>query len=77
MTTTTVDIGKTPMQLSELLTLTQNGTEVIIAQGDHALARLIPATASSSRTGNLNPGSISISEDFDAPLSDEFWMGEE
>ena len=76
MTTTTVDIGKTPIQLSELLTLTQKGTEVIIAQGDHTLARLIPEKPL-SRTGNLNPGSISVSEDFDEPLSDEFWMGEE
>lgn len=77
MATTTIDIGKTPMQLADLLSLTLQGTEVIIARGDQTLARLVPVTPQKPRIGNLNPGSISTTEDFDAPLPDDFWMGEE
>ncbi len=77
MTTTTVDIAKTPTQLADLLSLALTGTEVIIARGDKALARLVPVAQHNQRIGNLNPGSIETSEDFDAPLPDEFWMGTE
>ena len=41
------------------------------------LARLVPLDQPRPRVGNLNPGSISTSDDFDAPLSDEFWAGTE
>jgi antitoxin (DNA-binding transcriptional repressor) of toxin-antitoxin stability system len=77
MATTTIDIGKTPPQLIELLSLTSQGTEVIIARGGQALARLVPMATPKARTGNLNPGSISTTEDFDDPLPDEFWTGTE
>lgn len=77
MATTTVDIGKTPTQLADLLSLSSQGTEVIIAKDDQVLARLVPVVQQKSRIGNLNPGSISTTEDFAAPLPDEFWMGED
>ena len=77
MATTTIDIGKTPTQLADLLFLTSQGTEVIIAQGDKALARLVPVAQQKARVGNLNPGSISTTDDFDVPLPDEFWTGDE
>lgn len=75
MATTTVDIIKTPTQLDDLLSLVVAGTEVIIARDNKMLARMVPATPQYQRVGNLNPGSIETSDDFDAPLSDEFWMG--
>ena len=77
MATTTIDIGKTPIQLADLLRLTSQGTEVIIARDEETLARLVPVAKQTLRVGNLNPGSISTTEDFDAPLPDDFWMGEE
>jgi antitoxin (DNA-binding transcriptional repressor) of toxin-antitoxin stability system len=77
MTTTTIDIGKTPAQLSDLLSLALTGTEVIIAEGDKTLARLVPFVQQKQRIGNLNPDSIITSDDFDAPLPDEFWTGTE
>lgn len=75
MTTTTIDIVKTPTQLADLLSLALQGTEVIIARGDKSLARLVPISQPKSRIGNLNPGSILTTDDFDDPLPDEFWMG--
>ena len=70
MSTTTVDIRATPMPLAELLALAAEGTEVIIAEGDETLARLVPMTNGDKGIGNLNPGSISTSDDFDAPLNE-------
>jgi predicted DNA-binding antitoxin AbrB/MazE fold protein len=35
------------------------------------------ATAPQKRVLGLRPGSIWISDDFDDPLPDSFWMGEE
>lgn len=77
MPTTTVDIGKTPTELADLLSLTLQGTEVIIAKDDQELARLVPVVQRKPRIGNLNPGSISITSDFDDPLPDDFWLGSE
>lgn len=37
----------------------------------------IAPTAASPRIAGLNRGRIWVSEDFDAPLPDEFWLGEE
>ena len=77
MSTTTIDIEKTPTQLADLLSLALAGTEVIIAEGGKTLARLVPVAQMGQRIGNLNPDSISTSDDFDAPLPDEFWIGTE
>lgn len=77
MPTTTIDIEKTPTQLADLLSLALQGTEVIIANGDQTIARLVPVTQQKPRIGNLNPGSISTTEDFDAPLPDELWTANE
>jgi antitoxin (DNA-binding transcriptional repressor) of toxin-antitoxin stability system len=73
--TTTVDIEETPKELVELLALASEGNEVIIAQGNRPVARLLPGQAPGRRIGNLNPGSITTYEDFDAPLPDDFWTG--
>ena len=70
MPTTTVDIGRTPTQLADLLSLALTGTEVIIAEGGKTLALLVPVAQQNQRIGNLNPGSIETSDDFDAPLPD-------
>lgn len=77
MATTTVDIGKTPTQLADLLSLALQGTEVIIEKDDQTLARLVPVAQTQPRVANLNPNSIGTTEDFDAPLPDEFWTGSE
>lgn len=73
---TTIDIRKAQPQLTELLQLTSAGDEVLIVEGDRHLARLIPAaTPPAKRVAGLHRGAIWISEDFDEPLPDEFWLG--
>ncbi|MDQ2731614.1 MAG: toxin-antitoxin (TA) system antitoxin [Armatimonadota bacterium] len=77
MITVTVDIAKTPAQLSDLLALVSTGAEVIIAEGDRTLALLAPFAEQQERIGNLHPGAIVTTDDFDDPLPDEFWLGKD
>ena len=76
--TTTLDINQA--QISQLLELAGSGQEVILARGDKPLLRVtaIEATpAPKKRIGNLHKGLVDISDDFDDPLPDSFWLGEE
>jgi len=76
MITKTVDIHEAQKQLSELVSLALEGNEVIIAEGDKPLARLVPVASSyQPRVAGLNRGQIWVSEDFAEPLPEEFWTG--
>ncbi len=76
--TRTVNVEEAKKQLPDLLALALAGNEVIITEAGKPLARLVPmATANKKRSAGLNRGKIWVSEDFDAPLPDEFWVGQE
>jgi prevent-host-death family protein len=77
MTTKTVNIHEAKTQLSALLAAVQAGDEVIIAKANKPVARLVPIEAKpKKRTFGLHKGNVLyISDDFDAPLADEFWPG--
>jgi antitoxin (DNA-binding transcriptional repressor) of toxin-antitoxin stability system len=74
----TIDIRDGQPQLSDLLDLMAAGDEVLIVEGDRQLARLVPVPQDKKeRVPDLTPGAIWISDDFDDPLPDEFWLGSE
>ncbi|MFH1859567.1 MAG: toxin-antitoxin (TA) system antitoxin [bacterium] len=79
MTTKTVNVHDAQTKLHELLSLALEGNEVIIAEDNRLMARLVPLFPFSvplkSRIAGLNKGKIWVSKDFDEPLSDEFWTG--
>jgi antitoxin (DNA-binding transcriptional repressor) of toxin-antitoxin stability system len=76
MSSKTVDIHDTQTSLSELVSLALEGNEVIIAEDDKPLARLIPISESKHlRIAGLNRGEIWTSEDFDEPMPESFWIG--
>lgn len=77
MSTKTIDISDAQAQLNELLTLTMQGTEIIFARGKTPLARLVPIAPKSTkpRIAGLHQGTIVMSDDFDEPLPDDFWLG--
>lgn len=79
MVTKTIDVIEAQNQLNELLTLALQGAEIILARDDMPLARLVPVgnLASTPRVAGLNQGSIVMSEDFDEPLPENFWLGTE
>ena len=77
MSTQTINIRKTHTQWSDLLSLVMQGTEIVFAKDNKPLARLIPIsqTASQARVAGLHEGKIWISDDFDEPLPNSFWLG--
>ncbi|WP_119065428.1 type II toxin-antitoxin system Phd/YefM family antitoxin [Aggregatilinea lenta] len=68
-----IEVQEAEANLKELLDLVREGTEIVLMDGDKPLARLAPASVG-KRIPGLHPGGW-ISEDFDAPLPDEFWLG--
>ena len=76
MSTKTVDISEAKDQLPELVSLVLQGNEIIISEGNKPLARIVPVTESKqTRVAGLNRGKVWVSEDFDEPLSEDFWTG--
>ena len=79
MPTKTVEVKQTQTYLKELLSLVVKGSEIILTQGNTPIARLVPITAAPTmpRVAGLHLGAIWMSDDFDEPLPDEFWLGKE
>jgi antitoxin (DNA-binding transcriptional repressor) of toxin-antitoxin stability system len=77
MTTTTLDISKLHLSLDEVLALVRKGAAVLFTEGSVPLARLVPLAASETgRIPGLHSGSMEAADDFDAPLPDDFWLGQ-
>lgn len=77
MLTKTVEVCEAQTRLEEVLSWVTTGKEVILTKGDTYIARLVPIEVSAKpRLPGLHAGAIWTSDDFDAPLIDEFWMGE-
>jgi plasmid stability protein len=52
--------------------------EALLQQKVRQMLSTTPATPTAApRVAGLNRGQIWVSEDFDAPLPDEFWLGQE
>lgn len=76
MPTKTVDILEEQPSLSELLAMSMAGNDVIIAEGNRPLARLVRVNQQTAkRIPGLHSGAIWTSDDFDEPLPDQFWIG--
>ena len=79
MPTKTIEVQQTQKYLKELLALVVKGTEIILTQGNTPIARLVPIAVSpvTPRVSGLHLGAIWMGGDFDEPLPDEFWLGDE
>ena len=79
MTTKTVSVKDAQAQFLELLDLVSMGNRVVIEKDEEPLAEIvgISTTKKEKRVAGLNRGSAWVSDDFDAPLPDEFWLGEQ
>lgn len=77
MTTMTVTVQDAQQRLLELLSAVSNGSTIIIEKDKKPFARLVGMRAAhknKKRTAGLNRGEIQITDDFDAPLPDGFWL---
>jgi hypothetical protein len=79
MVTKTIDIGQMKAFKEYLLSVLEQDTEIILTEGDTPLAKLIqvekPSQATGKRVAGLHP-SHWMSDDFDEPLPNEFWLGD-
>jgi prevent-host-death family protein len=78
METRIVNIHDAKTHLSELLAQALAGDEVIIAKANKPLIRLVPLEPpKKKRVAGLHKGEgFCLSDDFDEPFPDEFWLGE-
>ena len=78
MTVKTIEVDDTQEQMKNLLSLVQQDIEVVITQNETPIAKVVPLVEYSpvKRVAGLNRGSTSMSDDFDEPLEDDFWLGE-
>lgn len=73
-----VSIEEAAVRLAELVERVREGREVIIAEDDTPMARLIPIQAgASARSFGGYEGRVRIREDFDVELPAEFWLGKQ
>ena len=78
MVTKTVDITKMQAVKEYLLSLLEKDTEIILTEGDTPLAKLTQVDRiSGKRKAGLHPGAMTMHDDFDEPLPDSFWLGDE
>jgi prevent-host-death family protein len=73
----TVNIHDAKTNLSALIAAVEAGEEVVISRANKPVAKLVPVEKKPKRRQfGLHKGNVLyISEDFDAPLPDEFWLG--
>ena len=76
-----ISIQKNEANWDELLLLVHQGNEIIIMNGDETIAKMTSAETGlqppiSERVLGAHPGAR-MSDDFDAPLPDDFWLGKD
>ena len=71
-----IEINDPQEKWADLIAEAQTGTEVVLANGGRPLARLVPIEENTGeRIAGLHLGQAWMSEDFDAPLTEEFREG--
>ena len=76
MATRMVELSEAQGLLAELVAQAAAGTEVVLTEGNTPRARLVAVPAGKPRrVPGLHPASMEATDDFDAPLPDEFWAG--
>lgn len=78
MTTLTIDIRDAQSQLLQLFSLARQGQEIVIAENQVPIVRLVPVPKPiTRRIPGLHRGAMRMHDDFNDPLPDEFWLGNE
>jgi prevent-host-death family protein len=79
MSTITIEVQDAQARLTELVQQAAQGAEVVLTQAGTPVARLsaVPQPHAGPRIPGLHPNTVWISDDFNDPLPDEFWLGAE
>lgn len=78
MVTRIIDLEQETVTLDDLLQQLNTETELLLMRGDEPIARIVAEAQSlkAPRIPGLHRNSTWVSDDFDDPLPDEFWLGE-
>jgi antitoxin (DNA-binding transcriptional repressor) of toxin-antitoxin stability system len=72
----TIEMTIAPSNLGELVELAKKEAGVTLTRSGLPIAQVIPIPEQpKKRTAPLHPGAWEVSDDFDEPLPDEFWLG--
>jgi antitoxin (DNA-binding transcriptional repressor) of toxin-antitoxin stability system len=66
-------VNDLPAKFQEIVSLAAAGTEVLVTDGNAPRAKLVPLSQGGARIPGLHPGAVQTSDDFDAPLPEDFW----
>lgn len=80
MATLTIDVNELPARYAEAVARAQQGDEVIVTATGADPVKIVPvpvAAPKRPRVLGLHPGAMVAAPDFDDPLPDEFWLGDE
>lgn len=78
MLATTMEIEDAQSRFDEVLAWVVAGQEVLLTDQQRPVVRLTRVTDTpAQRIAGLHAGMAWVSDDFDAPLPDEFWLGAE
>lgn len=73
-----VTVDEANGHLAELIELVEKGDEVVITHHNQAKVRLIVCSNKKlSRIAGLHQNAIKMNDDFNEPLNEDFWMGQE
>jgi len=70
MQTETIDLNEAQAHFKELVHRVISGIHVVLSEDQKPVAHILPV---GGRVPGLHAGAILTRDDFDAPLSDEFW----
>lgn len=75
--TKTVDISAAREHLLDLVNTVAEGGEIVILKDKKPIIRMVPFHApNAKRVAGLGRGEAWISDDFDAPIDESFWMND-
>lgn len=72
---TVVNVHEAKTHFSRLLERVAKGEDVVIARAGTPIAKLVPLTPPAARPLGLDAGTVTIAQDFDAPLPDDVLDG--
>jgi antitoxin (DNA-binding transcriptional repressor) of toxin-antitoxin stability system len=71
-----LEVSNSDLTLSQLVPLLTADVEIILTKDNKPFARLTALSEEPrTRVPGLHPGAFSESDDFNAPLPDDFWLG--
>jgi len=72
----TIEVRQAEQEFGRWLSLVKEGVIIVLTDEGRPLARISPVHQPARRVAGLNRGEIEMSDDFDEPLPESFWLGE-